>query len=195
MRKIASVCVYCASSSRVSPIYFEAAETLGRLLVQQNIRCIYGAGAQGLMGRLADTILAQGGKITGIIPQFMYDNGWCHTSLQDVIITPDIHRRKELMSKQSDAIIALPGGCGTLEELLEIITWKQLGLYKNPIILLNINGYYDPLTAMLDRAVDEHFIHPEHSVMWCTVATPEEAVQALYSAPEWSGNVSKLAVI
>ena len=131
MRKIRSVCVYCASSSRVAPAYFEAAQELGQLLARKHIRCVYGAGGQGLMGTLADAVMQEGGEITGVIPQFMYDNGWNHPALKDLIITPDIHSRKQRMAALSDAVIALPGGCGTFEELLEIITWKQLGLYLN----------------------------------------------------------------
>ncbi|MBQ8422717.1 MAG: TIGR00730 family Rossman fold protein [Coprobacter sp.] len=195
MREIHSVCVYCASSSRIAPKYFEAAKALGKQLAERCIRCIYGAGAQGLMGTLADTILADGGNITGVIPRFMCENGWCHPSLTEIEITPDMHRRKERMAELSDAVIALPGGCGTFEELLEIITWKQLGLYLKPIVLLNIDGYYDPLLMMLERAIDEHFMRPEHRAMWCVASTPEEAVEALFTAPDWSGKLSKLAVI
>lgn len=195
MRTIRSVCVYCASSSRVAPVYFEAAQTLGRLLAREGIRCIYGAGGQGLMGALADAVMQEGGKITGVIPQFMYDNGWNHPRLEELEITPDIHSRKQRMAALSDAIIALPGGCGTLEELLEIITWKQLGLYLHPIVVLNVNGYYDPLLQMLDHAADELFMRPEHRTMWLATGSPEEAIEALYTAPEWDRTLCKLAVI
>ena len=195
MREIRSVCVYCASSSRVPERYFEAARELGRLLAARHIRCVYGAGAQGLMGALADAAMENGGEVTGVIPQFMCDNGWCHTGLSEVKVTPDIHRRKEQMAALADAAIALPGGCGTFEELLEIITWKQLGLYCHPIVILNTDGYYDPLLALLDKAVDEHFMRPEHRAMWCAVSTPQEAVEALYTAPDWDGKLSKLAAI
>ncbi|MCD8288004.1 MAG: TIGR00730 family Rossman fold protein [Porphyromonadaceae bacterium] len=195
MRTIRTVCVYCASSSRVAPVYFEAARTLGRLLAERNIRCVYGAGGTGLMGALADAVLQKGGEITGIIPQFMYAHGWCHPGLKEVEVTTDIHSRKQRMATLSDGVIALPGGCGTLEELLEIITWKQLGLYLHPIVLLNINGYYDPLLQMLHRASEEHFMRPEHQTMWSVSYTPQEAVELLYSAPEWDENQYKLAVI
>ncbi len=195
MRTIRTVCVYCASSSRVAPVYFEAARTLGKLLADRNIRCVYGAGGTGLMGALADAVFQEGGKITGIIPQFMYAHGWCHLGLKELEVTADIHSRKQRMAALSDGIIALPGGCGTLEELLEIITWKQLGLYLHPIVLLNINGYYDPLLQMLRRASEEHFMRPEHQTMWSVSHTPQEAVELLYSAPEWDENQYKLAVI
>lgn len=195
MRTIGSVCVYCASSSRVAPVYFEAAQALGQLLAREGIRCIYGAGGQGLMGTLADAVMAEGGEIVGVIPRFMYDNGWNHPALKNIEITPDMHSRKQRMAALSDAVIALPGGCGTLEELLEIITWKQLGLYLHPIVVLNVDGYYDPLLQMLDRATDQHFMRPEHQAMWCSATTPQKAIEALYRAPEWDGRLSKLAVI
>lgn len=195
MRTIRSVCVYCASSSRVAPVYFEAAQALGRLLAREEIRCIYGAGGQGLMGALADAVMQEGGEITGVIPQFMYDNRWNHPRLEELIITPDIHSRKQRMADLSDAVIALPGGCGTLEELLEIITWKQLGLYLHPIVILNIDGYYDPLLQMLDRATEQHFMRTEHTAMWQAAGSPEEAIKALYTAPEWDRTLCKLAVI
>lgn len=195
MRKIHSVCVYCASSSQIDPVYFKAAEELGKLIVQNNMRCIYGAGNQGLMGTIADSILDAGGKITGIIPQFMYEEGWHNKRLQDIEITGSMHERKERMATLSDAVIALPGGCGTMEELLEIITWKQLGLYFNPIIILNTAGYYDPLLSLLEKAIDQNFMHSEHLKMWVVVSTPQEAINALFSAPEWNGSVRKFAAI
>lgn len=195
MRNIHSVCVYCASSSKVDPIYFKAAEELGKLMVKNNMRCIYGAGNQGLMGRIADSILDAGGKITGIIPRFMYEEGWHYERLQDIEITGSMHERKERMAALSDAVIALPGGCGTMEELLEIITWKQLGLYFNPVVILNTAGYYDPLLSLLEKAVDQNFMRSEHQKMWVVASTPQEAIDALFSAPEWNGSVRKFAAI
>lgn len=195
MRKINSVCIYCASSSKVDPAYFKAAGELGKLLAQNNIQCIYGAGNQGLMGAIADSILDAGGKITGIIPRFMYEEGWHHEKLKNIEITESIHERKERMANLSDAVIALPGGCGTMEELLEIITWKQLGLYFNPIVILNTSGYYDPLLALLEKAVEQNFMRSEHQKMWVVAAHPQEALEALFSAPEWSGSVRKFAAI
>ena len=125
MKKIKSVCVYCASSSKINPDYFEAAREIGRLLARQGMRCVCGAGNQGLMGTLADSVLAHGGEVLGVIPQFMIDEGWCHPGLTQTVVTADMHERKERMAQEADAVIALPGGCGTLEELFEIITWKQ----------------------------------------------------------------------
>ena len=195
MREIHSVCVYCASSSKVDAVYFEAAEQLGRLLAQHQLHCIYGAGNQGLMGAIANSVLDAGGNVTGIIPRFMYEEGWHYDRLQHIEITNSMHERKERMAALSDAAIALPGGCGTLEELLEIITWKQLGLYFNPIVILNTAGYYDPLLALLERAVEQNFMRAEHQKMWVVASTPQEAIEALYSAPEWNGSVRKFAAI
>lgn len=176
-KEIQSVCVYCASSTHLAPVYLMAAEELGTLLGERGMRVINGAGSIGLMRIVSDAVLQSGGTVTGVIPQFMVKNGWGHTGLTELIVVETMHERKQIMAELSDAVIALPGGCGTLEELLEIITWKQLGLYKNPIIIVNVNGYYDPLLELLNKAVDEHFMHPEHTTMWTVVNTVEEAVR------------------
>ena len=133
MNQITSVCVYCASSTKIDQTYFDAAIKLGHLLANRHIRLINGAGNIGLMRSVADAVLQNGGEVTGVIPHFMVDQGWHHTGLTELIEVESMHERKRLMAEKSDAVIALPGGCGTLEELLEIITWKQLGLYLNPI--------------------------------------------------------------
>ena len=161
--RIASVCVYCASSTRVAPVYREAAAELGRLLGERNLRVINGAGNTGLMCAVSDGALAAGGTVTGVIPHFMVEQNWCHKGLTELVEVDNMHERKQRMADLSDAAIALPGGCGTLEELLEVITWKQLGLYLNPIVILNINGYFDPLLEMFRRAVDEHFMRSQHA--------------------------------
>lgn len=195
MKKINSVCVYCASSSKINDSYFEAARELGRLLAKNNIRCIYGGGNQGVMGTLADETLSAGGNVLGVIPRFMQAEGWCHKGLKKIIVTENMHERKNRMAEESDGIIALPGGCGTMEELLEIITWKQLGLYLHPIVILNINGFYNPLIQLLEQAISENFMRPEHSRMWCVASTPQEAIEALRNAPEWDGKLRKIAAI
>ena len=195
MKKIKSVCVYCASSSKIKPSYFEAADELGRLLAQNDMRCVCGAGNQGLMGTLADSVLDNGGKVLGVIPQFMINEGWCHKGLTQTIVTADMHERKERMAQEADAIIALPGGCGTMEELIEIITWKQLGLFLNPIVILNIDGYYDPLIAMLHNAITENFMREEHARMWQVAQTPREAIELVQTAPVWDKNIRKIAAI
>lgn len=195
MNNIQSVCVYSASSTKISEEYFQAARQLGHLLAQRQMRLINGAGCIGLMAACADACLEQGGQVTGVIPRFMVEQGWHHTGLTELIITEDMHTRKQTMARLSDAAIALPGGCGTLEELLEVITWKQLGIYLKPIVLLNTNGYYDPLLQMLQKAVDEHFMRPEHQAIWRVAYTPEEALDLIETTPMWNKEVRKFAAI
>lgn len=190
-----SVCVYCASSTQIDEKYFRAAEELGRLIAQKGLRLITGAGNQGLMNAVEEGALAAGGKVTGIIPTFMMEEGWHHTGLTELIETRTIHERKEMMAKLSDGVIALPGGCGTLEELLEIITWKQLGLYLNPIIILNIDGYYDHLLAQLRQAIDENFMRAIHGDIWKVATTPDEAIDLLFTTPVWNGRMRGYAAI
>jgi uncharacterized protein (TIGR00730 family) len=195
MNQINSVCVYSASSTQIAPVYFEAAERLGVLLAQQKIRLINGAGSIGLMKCMADAVLQNNGEVTGVIPAFMVAQGWHHQGLTELIEVESMHERKQLMARLSDAVIALPGGCGTLEELLEIITWKQLGLYLNPIVILNINHFFDPLLAMLDKAIHENFMRIQHQSIWHVAETPEEAVSLIHHSPVWDVSVRKFAAI
>lgn len=174
-----NVCVFCASSANIDERYLEAARELGRLLAQEGWRCVNGGGAVGLMGAVTDGVLDAGGQVTGVIPKFMVDNGWCYDRLEDVIVTADMHQRKYMMSEMADAVIAMPGGVGTLEELLETLTWRQLGLVKVPVIILNTLGYFDQLIAMLDHAIDEGFMKPSHAQLWTVAETPAEAIAML----------------
>lgn len=185
------VVVYCASSAKIDPLYFEAASKLGALLAKKGLTCINGAGREGLMGALNDAVLQYGGKVKGIIPQFMIDAGWCHSHLSETIVTETIHERKATMAKFADAAIALPGGVGTLEELAEIITWKQLGLYKKPVIILNINHFYDSLLAFFDRMMSEQFMKVGYRELWCVASTPEEAVDLVFEIADWDSDNTK----
>ena len=195
MNQINSVCVYSASSTKIAPVYFETAEELGRLLAEHRIHLINGAGSIGLMRAVADAVLQNGGEVTGVIPHFMVEQNWHHTGLTELIEVESMHERKQKMADLSDGVIALPGGCGTLEELLEIITWKQLGLYLNPIIILNVNGFFDPLLGMLEKAIEENFMRREHGDIWKVARTPEEAVKLLYETPVWDVSIRKFAAI
>ena len=190
-----SVCVYCASSTQIDEKYFRAAEELGTLIAQKGLRLITGAGRMGLMNAVQEAALAAGGKATGVIPTFMVKEGWHHTGLTELIETSSMHERKQMMANLSDGAIALPGGCGTFEELLEIITWKQLGLYLGPVIILNIDGYYDHLLAQLNRALDDKFMRDIHAGIWQVATTPLEAVEMLFSTPNWDKSVRKFAAI
>ena len=195
MNKIASVCVYSASSTKIDPVYFDTAYELGTLLGQQHIRLINGAGNMGLMSAVSDAALAAGGEVTGVIPRFMVEQGWHHTGLTRLVEVESMHERKKMMADLSDAVIALPGGCGTLEELLEIITWNQLGLYLNPVVILNVKGYFDPLLAMLQRAVEENFMRTQHGSIWHVAKTVREAVELVHTVPLWDVSIRKFAAI
>ena len=176
---IKTVCIYCASSDNIDTAYARDAEKLGFLLGERNINIINGAGNKGLMRIISDAVMSSGGTATGIIPRFMVNNGWCYKNLTEIICTETMHERKKIMADASDAAIALPGGYGTLEELLEIITWRQLGLYKNPIIILNSNNYYNPLLEMFRKATAEKFIRDEHSNLFQIAQTPEEIIEII----------------
>lgn len=195
MNNIQNVCVYSASSTKIDPAYFQAAGELGKLLAVHHINLINGAGCIGLMAASSDAALAAGGTVTGVIPHFMVEQGWHHQGLTRLIETETMHERKKLMADMSDGVVALPGGCGTMEELLEVITWKQLGLYLNPIVILNINGFYDPLLAMLESAIEGNFMRREHEKIWEVARTPQEAIDFLYSTPCWNAEIRKFAAI
>lgn len=195
MNKITSVCVYSASSTKIDPAYFDAARELGHLLGQKHIRLVNGAGNMGLMSAVADAALAAGGEVTGVIPRFMIEQGWHHTGLTELIEVESMHERKKKMADLSDAVIALPGGCGTLEELLEVITWKQLGIYLNPVVILNVKGYFDPLLDMMRRAVEENFMRVQHGDIWQVARTPLEALELIYTTPVWDASIRKFAAI
>lgn len=189
------IAVYCASSTKIHPDFFAAAHAIGKGLAKRGIGLINGAGHMGLMGASSDACLAAGGEVTGVIPSFMVEQGWHHKGLTHLIETHDMHERKQTIANLSDGCIALPGGCGTLEELMEVITWKQLGLYLKPIVILNTRGYYDPLLQQLQRGIDEHFMGPRHAEIWRVAATPEEAIDLVLSTPLWDASVRKFAAI
>jgi uncharacterized protein (TIGR00730 family) len=190
-----TICVYCASSTQINPRYFEATARLGRILTAAGLSVVFGGGSTGLMGKLADSMLEAGGKITGVIPQFMCDEDWHHSELTELIVVETMHERKEKMARMADAVIALPGGCGTFEELMEVITWKQLGIFTKPIVILNMDGYYNPLIEMLHRAVEEKFMRDIHKNMWEVVETPEEVLAAIANSANWDENARSLAAI
>lgn len=173
------ICVFCASGDNVPEIYKESASLLGKLLVQKGFGVISGAGFLGLMGELNDSALQAGGDVTGIIPQFMVDRGWCHKSLSHLIVTQGMAERKQKMRELSNGIIVLAGGCGTMEELFETITARQLRFYEKPIVVVNTNGFYNPLKQMWQRFINEHFIKEKYLDMLIFVNTPEEAVEEI----------------
>ena len=190
-----AVCVYCASSRSAHPDYRAAARRLGEVLAAEGVGIVYGGGATGSMGALADGALARGGRVIGILPRFMADLEWGHKGLTDLQLVEDLRTRKHMMLTLSQGAIALPGGSGTLEELLEAITFKRLGLYLNPIVLVNTRGFFTPLIEQLARAVEERFMDQRHLLMWQVVATAEEVPAALANAPAWSADARAFAAV
>lgn len=187
-----TIVVYGASSADAEKAFVDAAYQLGGLIAKSGKRLVSGAGSTGLMAAVENGALDAGGVSIGIIPQFMVDNGWLHEGLTEVIITPSMHERKNRMAQMADAVVALPGGTGTFEELFEIITWKMLGLFVKPVIILNTDHYYDPLLEMLDRTADRHFMNPVFRKLWAVADTPDEAMTLVDTLSDWSDTTSKI---
>jgi uncharacterized protein (TIGR00730 family) len=189
------VCVYCASSRQCDPAYHQAAADLGRELAAGGVTIVYGGGLVGSMGALANAALERGGKVIGILPQFMFELEWGHNNLTEMIVVNDIHERKRRMISDVDAVIALPGGCGALEELFEAITWKRLGLFSGPIVLVNTLDFFRPCIELLNRCIEHRFMDPRHAQMWTVVDRPSEVLDAIHRSPRWSpGNRSFAAL-
>ncbi len=189
-----TVCVYCASSKLCDPAYLDAAERLGRHLALNQATLVYGGGGGGAMARLAEGALAAGGKAVGIIPRFMVELEWGHKQLTEMCIVEDMRERKHRMLYGADAVVALPGGCGTLEELFETMTLKRVGLYPGPIILVNTRGFYDRVVAALEHCIAERFMDVRHRDLWTVVNEPEEVLQAIRTTPPWSADNRNFAV-
>lgn len=190
-----TICVFASSSSRIDNEYAVTATSLGKLLAQAGIDVVYGGGGIGLMGRLADSVLANGGKITGVIPGFMKEEGWDHPSVSEMIITSDMGERKKRMFQLADAVVALPGGVGTLEELTEAMTLKQLGLYQGPIIILNTMNFYKSFIEFLEHMVSGNFLRYEHKGMWEIAGTVEEVMVLLNKKDGWHHDPRSIAKI
>ena len=189
------ICVYCASSNQADPRYRDAAFRLGEILAGQGHGIVYGGGSAGSMGAVADGALSKGGEVIGILPRFMADLEWGHPGLTHLELVGDMRERKHKLLTGSDAVVALPGGCGTLEELFEAITLKRLGLYFNPIVLLDTLGYWQPLDAFLHKAIEQRFMHPEHATMWSLAAEPGDVLPAIHAAPAWHPDARDRAVV
>jgi uncharacterized protein (TIGR00730 family) len=193
MEKIKRVTVYCASSAKINNIYFEATEKLANIFVDNNIDVVFGGGSSGLMGKLADTIIQREGKTIGIMPHFMREIEWAHKGVAEFYYTDTMAERKKLMLDNADALVALPGGSGTLEELLEAITLKRLGSFLKPIVILNINRFYDPLYQMLEKCIIENFMSEKHRSMWAFVDESDHVLEAIYNSPAWDTSSLKFA--
>ncbi|HSS97807.1 MAG TPA: TIGR00730 family Rossman fold protein [Terriglobales bacterium] len=179
------ICVFCGSNTGARAAYVEAAENLGKLLAKRGIGLVYGGGKVGLMGKIADSVMASGGEVIGVIPQSLMRKEIAHAGLTDLRVVDSMHQRKALMAELSDGFIALPGGFGTFEEICEIVTWAQLGLHAKPCGILNVEGYYDHLLGLFDHAVAEKFLRPENRALVIASKSPTEMLNHLtnYKVP------------
>ena len=190
-----SVCIFCASSTRVPEIYHNDAEDIAGLLVSNDFEIKYGGGSVGLMGTIASTALKNNGQVIGVIPRFMVDMEWANNEVSDLIIVEDMQERKKKMIENVDAVIALAGGIGTLDELLEVITLRQLGQFTKPIIILNTNNFYSELLKQLETMINEGFMRESHKALWHVVKTPKEAVMAISQLEETDNSIIKSAQV
>jgi hypothetical protein len=181
-RRIRNICVYCGSNVGRNPAYAAAARQLGQSMAKERIGLVYGGGGLGLMGELARAVLAHGGRVTGIIPAFLSVKERMLRDVTELVVVDDMHQRKKLMFDKSDAFVALPGGIGTLEELVEQLTWAQLGRHTKPIVLVNIDEFYAPFLALIGHMQSESFIRPDMDVRFITVDRAEDAVPAILAA-------------
>jgi uncharacterized protein (TIGR00730 family) len=182
MSTLKTVCVYCGSGPGTNPLFIEAAKAFGKALAENGVRLVYGGGAVGLMGAVADAVLDHGGLVTGIIPDFLRKREHALSRVQEMIVTPDMHERKRLMFERSDAFVALPGGVGTLEELVEQLTWKQLGRHAKPVLLANIDNFWEPLFSLLSHMRQTEFIRPGFTVDILKADRVEDILPKLKSA-------------
>ncbi len=192
---ISNVCVFAASSPGISDRYLEAGKEMAGILAEKDISMTYGAGSVGIMGVMADELLDRNGNVTGIIPGFMKEMGWAHPGLKDLVVVDTMHERKSLMMEKADAIISMPGGVGTLEELLEAITLKQLGKFLKPIVILNTGGFYDPLLKHFEEMINEHFMRPLHGKIWQVASHPSEVIERIENEPDWDPQAIKYAAV
>ena len=180
-----TLCVFCASSSQIDKAYYEAARQVADVCIENQIHVMYGGGAIGLMGALADRVIEKKGKITGIIPDFMKVLEWAHEEVSEMIVVEDMRERKKRMIENVDAVVALPGGVGTLEELLEVITLKQLGRFHQPIIIVNTSGFYNSLLKLFDEMIEKQFMHDLNRKIWTVIDDPKQLVKAVENAQGW----------
>ncbi|WP_421852135.1 TIGR00730 family Rossman fold protein [Oricola sp.] len=192
---LTSVCVYCGSSPGNDAEYMAAAETLGRAIGEAGLRLVYGGGTKGLMGAVAEGTMQAGGKVTGIIPRFLMEKEATESALgrlDELVVTEDMHERKHRMFEAADAFVTLPGGIGTLEEVIEIMTWAQLGQHTKPIVLANFKGFWNPLTILIDHMRECGFIHTGHRVGPIVVDSPEKIIPAIMDAAEPKGGDAEI---
>lgn len=192
---ISKVCVFCASSHKVDQKYFKIAERVAHVLVDYNITTVYGGGAVGLMGRLADAAMENEGEVIGIIPSFMMDVEWGHKNITELVLVEDMHERKKKLVEDVDAVVILPGGSGTLEEAMEVITLKRLGKFTKPVIFINTDGFYDSLFQLFEKMIEERFMREEHKNIWTTILEPEDLITAINASPVWDESAINIAAV
>ncbi|KFN42394.1 TIGR00730 family Rossman fold protein [Arenimonas oryziterrae] len=189
------LCVYAASSAQVAPEFHASAFALGQAIAADGHSLVYGGGSQGLMGAVADGALSRQGEVIGILPRFMADLEWGHPGLTQLELVEDMRERKHKLLTGSDAVIALPGGCGTLEELFEALTLKRLGIYFNPIVLLNTRNFYAPLQGFMEQVIAEKFMNTEHAAMWSLVDDVAQVLPVIRATPRWREDARDYAVV
>ncbi|MDR1056869.1 MAG: TIGR00730 family Rossman fold protein [Prevotellaceae bacterium] len=189
------ICVYCASSDKIDEKYLDAADALGKIFVDNNCTLVYGGGARGLMGHIADAVMRNGGKAIGYIPRFMLEVEWGKTNITELIEVDDMHERKKRLIENVDAVVALPGGCGTLDELMEVITLKRLGQFTKPVVILNQDGFYNALVDLFEKMIDKKFMRPEHRHIWSVVSDVEDVFPAIHNAKPWSAGAIHTAAV
>lgn len=192
---ISKICVFCASSAKVDLKYFEIAELTAKTLVENNITTVYGGGAVGLMGRLADVAMENNGEVIGIIPSFMMDVEWGHKNITQLVLVKDMHERKKKLVEDIDAVVILPGGSGTLEEAMEVITLKRLGKFTKPIIFINTDGFYDSLFQFFEKMIEEKFMREEHRNIWTSIDNPKDIISAIENSPIWDESMINIAAV
>ena len=189
------VTVFCASSTKVAEKYYAATTELGKILARNGISIYYGGGKEGLMGRLAETVIQENGHIVGVLPEFMQALNWHNTDISELIWAKHMAERKQILIRETDAVICLPGGYGTLDELLEVITLKQLGQFLKPIVILNTDGYFNPMIEMFRKMRVENFMREMHLEIWKCVETPEEVIPAILNFPGWDSSNAAMAQV
>jgi len=190
--QIRRVCVYCASSTRCDSLYHAEAFELGRILARLGVTVVFGGAADGSMGSLANGALSEAGRVIGVMPRFLAEFEPAHPGLSELVYTDDLHQRKKVMIAEVDAVIALPGGCGTFEELFEALSWKRLGLYNGPVIIVNTRNFFGPCIQFLERSIDERFMDEHHRAMWTVVDNPTQVPHAIQDSEVWSGRAARL---
>ena len=192
---VKKVCIYCSSSSKISKEHYDVAAFLGKEFALNGITTIYGGGSVGSMGALANAVISNKGKIIGIIPKFMVELEWGNKNITELVVVDSIAERKKKFIEDVDAVVALPGGTGTLEELSEVLSLKKLGLFTKPIIIINTNDFYNYLLMFLDKMIDDNFIRPEHKRLYSVIDDVSLVLNAIKTAPEWDHNAIKLAAL